>query len=297
MSPRTLKGLTLLLVSALAASACGDEPEPTSEAVEPLSCVVGSFALKKLSLPEASGAAWVSGALGDGWLVVADHGNEGRAVHVSPDGSVSTEVELPLDMSAGDDLEGLAWSPQGRLVGLTSAGYLRQWSLKANPPQLAQLAQAISDDEAWVCGAQENNCGPNWEGLCFDPEPAPDGCAGFAVSKTLGELVCLRESGAGFALDPTVRVEVTKEGRLSGCDYELVAPHRLIVAGNDKSQNAFWEVLDSRTPESADVEKLKIEGTLNQEAVAFGPEGRILSFGDEETITGEGSAIVSFTCL
>ena len=57
MSPRTLKGLTLLLVSALAASACGDEPESAPEAADPLSCVVGSFALKKLSLPEASGAA------------------------------------------------------------------------------------------------------------------------------------------------------------------------------------------------------------------------------------------------
>jgi hypothetical protein len=297
MSPQARKGLTLLLVAACAVAACANEPEEPSSPPRPLSCIASTFSLKKLEMPEASGAAWVSHVAGDGWLVVADHGNNGRAVLVGVDGSTVAEFELPLDLGAGDDLEGLAWSRAGRLVGITSSGYLRQWTLDTSPPQLAQLAQAISADPQWICDAQDNNCGPNWEGLCLDPAPEPDGCAGFVVSKTLGELVCLRASGASYSLDPSVRIEVTKDGRLSGCDYEPQAPYRLVVAGNDQAQNKLWEITTPRDPEAAQSEKLEIEGTLNQEAIAFGPQGVLLSFGDEETITGEGSAIVSFYCL
>ena len=297
MSPQLASGLSLLLLAALSAAGCAETVEEPPLPPEPMTCVPSTFALKKLDMPEASGAAWVSSALGDGWLIVADNGNDGRAVLVDGDAAVLAELKLPLDEGAGDDLEGLAWSVEERLVGLTSSGHLRQWSFDSDPPQLIQLAQAISDDPAWTCDPQDNNCGPNWEGICLDPAPEPDGCAGFAVSKSLGELVCLRSSGASYKLDPSVRIEVTKEGRLSGCDYELVEPHRLIVAGNDQSQNKLWEVLSPRDPEAFEAEKLEIEGTLNQEAIAFGPDGRLLSFGDEETVTGEGSAIISFYCL
>ncbi len=297
MSPQLVRGLVLLPLMWATVSACGASADPETSPQAPLRCVVGSFAIKTLDLPEASGATWVSSAMGDGWLIVADHGNNGRAAFLSPDGATQSELELPLDSNAGDDLEGLAWSDQGRVVGLTSSGHLRQWSLDSDPPQLIQLAQAISDDVEWVCDAQENNCGPNWEGLCLDPKPEPEGCVGFAVSKTLGELVCLRAQGQSYKLDPSVRIDVTKGGRLSGCDYELSEPYRLIVAGNDQSQNAFWEIIEPRAPEETYAEKLEIEGTLNQEAIAFSPEGKLLSLGDEETITGEGSAIVSFTCL
>jgi len=297
MRPQAARGLTLLLFAALGAASCTDEPEEAPSLPQPLSCIASTFPLKTLEMPEASGAAWVSSVHGDGWVVVADHGNEGRASLLGIDGSILAEFDLPLDLGAGDDLEGLAWSSADRLVGLTSSGYIRQWTLATSPPQLVQLAQAISADPQWICDAQENNCGPNWEGLCLDPSPEPDGCVGFAVSKALGELVCLRESGASYTLDPFVRIKVTKEGRLSGCDYELEPPHRLIAAGNDEAQSKVWEITSSRTPEEADSEKLEIEGTLNQEAVSFGPEGALLSFGDEETVTGEGSAIVSFYCL
>lgn len=297
MSPQAVRGLTLLLVATFTVAACADEPEePTPSLPQPLSCIASTFPLKALEMPEASGAAWVSCAAGDGWLIVADNGNDGRATLLGADGTLLAELELPLDEGAGDDMEGLAWSA-GRLIGLTSSGYIRQWSLDTVAPQLIQLAQAISEDAQWMCGAQENNCGPNWEGLCLDPAPEPGGCAGFVVSKTLGELVCLRASGASYTLDPTIRIEVTKEGRLSGCDYEPQSPYRLIVAGNDEAQNKLWEITTPRDLSTAQSEKLEIEGTLNQEAIAFGPQGVLLSFGDEETITGEGSAIVSFYCL
>jgi len=297
VSPQLFRGLTVLLLAALCAAACAEEVEEAPSPPQPLACVPSTFTIKTLELPEASGAAWVSSGLGDGWLIVADHGNDGRAVLLGEEASVLAELNLPLDEGAGDDIEGLAWSNQDRLVGLTSSGYIRQWSLESDPPQLVQLAQAISGDPLWTCDALDNNCGPNWEGLCLDPAPEAGGCAGFAVSKTLGELVCLRTEGASYVLDPSVRIEVTKDGRLSGCDYELTSPHRLIVAGNDQSQNKLWEISSPRDPEAADAEKLEIEGTLNQEAIAFSPDGRLLSFGDEEAITGEGSAIVAFFCL
>lgn len=297
MSPQVIRGLPILLLTALSAVGC---PTATEEPAAPdaeIACVAGSFPLKKLELPEASGAAWVSSAHGEGWLIVSDHGNEGRAVFITPEGDTPRELELPLDPGAGDDLEGLAWSSAGRLVGLTSSGYVRQWSLEASGPQLVQLSQAISDDDDWICGALENNCGPNWEGLCLDPAPSAGGCAGFAVSKELGELLCLRAVSGSYELDPSVRIEVTKSGRLSGCDYELAPPYRLLVAGNDEAQNRFWEITSPREPETAEAEKLEIEGTLNQEAIAFSPDGQLLSFGDEEAVTGEGSAIASFFCL
>ena len=297
MSPQAVSALSILLVATLGVAACADEPEePTRSLPQPLSCIASTFPMKTLEMPEASGAAWVSSAVGDGWLVVADHGNDGRAVLLGADGALAGEFELPLGEGAGDDLEGLAWSTSDRLVGLTSSGYIRQWSLDTTTPQLVQLAQPISADPAWICDPQENNCGPNWEGLCLDPVPEVGGCAGFVVSKTLGELVCLRSSGVSYTLDPTARIEVTKAGRLSGCDYETQPPYRLIVAGNDDSQNKLWEITEPRDLEAADSEKLEIEGTLNQEAIAFGPNGVLLSFGDEETITGAGSAIVSFYC-
>jgi hypothetical protein len=286
-----------LLLGCLGLGSCTDEVTPAvPEPVASLSCVPSTFITKKLDLPEASGAVWVESALGTGWLVGADNGNDGEVVLLGEGGAILAGFNLPLDEAAGDDLEGLAWSPSGRLVGLTSAGYLRQWDLDAGGPQLAQLAQAISSDPDWACAPQESNCGPNWEGLCLDPAPEEGGCAGFAVSKKRGELVCVRASGSGFVLDPQVRIDVTGKDQLSGCDYMLEAPHALVVAGNDEAENGLWVIDDPRNPLKASAHALEIGGTLNQEAVAFGPDGLMLSFGDEELVTGEGSAIVAFFC-
>jgi len=275
--------------------ACGHDEEEAPETHE-LTCLPSSFALKKLALPEASGAVWGKTHLGEGWLVVADHGNEGALSLVSASGEVVTSLELPLDESAGDDLEGLAWSTADRLVGLTSSGYVRQWSLHSETVQLTHLAVAFSDDPEWTCAAYETNCGPNWEGLCLDPAPLDAGCAGFAVSKKKGDLVCLRTDGSGFVLDPTVRIDVSGKNELSGCDYTLTPPHALLVSGNDESDNRLWEIIDHRSPAMASARALEIGGTLNQEAIAFGPDGVLLSFGDEEALTGEGSAIAAFYC-
>ena len=287
--------MALTLWGLLALSACTapvEAPDPELALV----CLPSTFALKKLDLAEASGAAWVQSAAGEGWLVVADNGNGGEAVLVGPGGEIFAELKLPLDAAAGDDIEGLAGWGGGRLVGLTSGGFLRQWSLEQAAPQLVQLAKPISADPQWVCQPQETNCGPNWEGLCLDPAPEAGGCAGFALSKALGELVCLREDLGGLVLDDSVRIKVSKKKSLSGCDYGLEAPHPLVVVGNEASDNAFWQILGHRTPQSAQVEPMEIGGTLNQEAVAFGKGGLLLSFGDEEEVTGEGSAIAAFFC-
>ena len=287
----------VMLLGSLGLASCTDEITPAELEPEPtLSCVPSTFITKKLDLPEASGAVWIESALGTGWLVGADNGNDGKVVLVGQGGAILAELNLPLDEAAGDDLEGLAWAPSGRLVGLTSAGYLRQWDLEASGPKLSQLAQAISSDPDWACGPQESNCGPNWEGLCLDPAPEDGGCAGFAVSKKRGELVCVRASGSGYVLDPELRIDVTGKNELSGCDFMLEAPHALVVGGNDEADNGLWAIVGHRQPHEASVHALEIGGTLNQEAVAFGPQGTLLSFGDEELVTGEGSAIVAFFC-
>jgi hypothetical protein len=286
-------GLWAQLIFSLSACTTPVDP-PISDPL--LVCVPTTFGLAKLDLAEASGAVWVKTDSLQGWLIGADNGNGGQAVIIGAEGELLAELNLPLDEGAGDDLEGMAWSKAGQLVGLTSAGYLRRWTLTDTGGHLTQLASPISSDPQWICEPHESNCGANWEGLCLDPAPLEGGCAGFAVSKELGELFCVREGESGFVLDADVRIKVTKKKRLSGCDYALEPPHHLVVAGNDTSDDALWQILGHREPLGASAELLEVGGSLNQEALAFGPGGALLSFGDEEEISGLGSAIAAFFC-
>lgn len=272
--------------------ACSDEPAPAPT----LRCQVAQTLTDSIALSEASGAVWVESPLGEGWLVVADQGHEGEAVLVAKGTLLTQSYDLPLDPGAGDDLEGLALAPDGRLVGLTSAGYLRQWTLAAGGIQLDQLAQPITEETDWLCAPQDSNCGANFEGLCLDPAPVGSACAGFAVSKEKGKLVCVVAAGAEYMLDTSRKIKVTGDDQLSGCDYELEPPHRLVVAGNDESFGALWEILHHGDTESALAVVLPVTGAPNQEAIAFGPDGALISFGDEQILTGEGSPVVGFSC-
>ncbi|MEC9072627.1 MAG: hypothetical protein VX938_09625, partial [Myxococcota bacterium] len=238
---------------------------------------------------------WVSEASIEGWFVVSDAGHGGDAVWISPGGDEVQEVSLPLDEGAGDDLEGLGFTPDGHLVALTSGGYLRKWMFSQGEPVISLLAQPISDDPFWRCDDPEKaNCDPDYEGLCLDPSPRSGSCAGFAVSKERGLLVCLVPSGASYVVDDERTITVGEPGQLSGCSYELESPHRLIAAGNDKADGRIWEVRSPRDLDRLEIRPLGVTGPDGQEAAAFGPDGLLLLIGDtqdpEETAAPTGAA-------
>lgn len=286
-------------------AACGgpvgspDTAADGSGAVVPpaLSCVTAEAPLDTLPVTEASGAVWVSSPLGEGWLVVSDAGHQGAVALVPADGSEVQRFSLPLDEGTGDDVEGLSVAPDGQVVALTSGGYLRKWLLSEQGPVLSQLAQPISEDPFWRCEDPEDaNCEPDYEGLCLDPEPTVGACAGFAVSKARGLLVCLVASGATYAVDPDRAITVGEPDGLSGCDYEVVPPHRLVVVGNDQSDGRIWEVRSPRDLAQAEVRPLGIAGPEGQEAAAFGPDGLLLLIADTQDPEEEAAPVRAAQC-
>jgi hypothetical protein len=250
-----------------------------------------------IPLPEASGAARLGPRR---YLVIADSGNEGRGLIVDEAAQVTIPVTLPLGAGAGDDLEGLDIAPDGRVFGITSAGWLRAWRFESEGSQASLVfgPARVSDDPEWTCAPNGVNCGPNYEGLCL--HPAPDGaegdrCAGWLVSKARGELVCLRTAGEGYRVDTAVLKVVAPANQLSGCAYEPEPPYRLVVAGNVFSGDRIWEVGDH------DIEQLPESGAGNQETLLV-LEGarpgapRILSFGDLQELSDGQSPRVVLDC-
>ncbi|TNF29901.1 MAG: hypothetical protein EP329_14620 [Deltaproteobacteria bacterium] len=269
----------------LAAAEDTAQPEPG-----PLSGCVEQTPLTWLELPEASGAARLDAA-GDRVVVVADSGNRGQAVLLDLAAGTAVPAALPVDDGVGDDLEGLARALDGRIVGLTSAGWFREWRLDGAGFAVVRPAYRGSDAPGWSCEARQVNCGPNYEGLCLDPAPAEGGCVGFAASKANGVLVCVRAGADGFRIDPAVTIAVTEGnpsqpdlGPLSGCSYEPAPPHRLVVAGNAFTGSRLWEVVDHRSPASATVHELPYVGAPNQEAVLFVAGRSLASFGDLQSL-------------
>jgi len=252
-----------------------------------------------LPMHEASGAAW----LGDGRvLVAADSGHGGEALFLDLAEGQTVPLVLPLGDGASDDIEGLATAPDGRVVGATSGGWLREWTVEGEVVTLARGPYAVTDPGDWLCAARRGNCKKNYEGLCLDPAPSEGGCVGFLASKTDGVLVCLRHGAEGYRLDPEVLIDVASEaggdierGPLSGCAYEPSPPHRLVVAGNIFTMAAIWEVVGHRDPATAVVERLPLMGAANQEAIVIVDGERMLSFGDLQRF-GEGSPVIRFAC-
>jgi len=150
---------------------------------------------------------------------------------------------------------------------------------------------ALSDDPAWVCEPFGVNCGANFEGLCLHPAPEVGACAGWAASKATGELVCLVPSGQGYRLDASRRIAITEPERISGCAFEPIAPHRLVVAGNLFSGSALWEVTAS-----GEAREFQERGAGNQEAVVVLAGGRLQSYGDGQDLLAGESPRVRFEC-
>jgi len=267
----------------------------------PLSACAEQPPLTWLSLPEASGAALLDDE-GARAVVVADSGNHGQAVILDLSSGAETATTLPVDDGVGDDVEGLARAPDGRIVGLTSAGWFREWRVEGDAFVAVKTAYRGTDDSTWSCPPLGVNCAANYEGLCLDPTPPEGGCVGFAASKAQGRLVCVRSGEDGFRLDPSVTIAITDGntdnpdlGPLSGCSYEPTEPHRLLVGGNAFTGSTLWEVVEHRTPAAAGVTELPFAGAPNQEAVLFLSAKGFASFGDLQSFETR-SPRVSFLC-
>jgi len=247
--------------------------EPTSW---PHACVIATS--DTIALPEASGAALLDDHRA---LVVADSGNHGQALVLDLTTGASTPLTLPLG-GAGDDVEDLTRAPDGTIWGVTSPGWLLAWTFVGDVPTLVLGPLPLADEGDWRCAIDGVNCAANYEGLCLDPTPH-DRCVGWAVSKARGVLVCLVAEGAAYRIDPTTTIAVAPADQLSGCDYEPVAPYRLLVAGNLNSGSLIWQVdVAEGTTALFDA---NASATGNQEALLVTADQRVHSFGDLQDLT------------
>ncbi len=245
-----------------------------------------------IPLPEASGAALLDPTRA---LVVSDSGNNGVAVIFDMATETTVPTELPLGTGAGDDVEGLSVAPDGRVWGITSAGWLRVWQPSSTDTSFSLVGGPIavaSLESPWACDAQLVNCGPNYEGLCLHPAPVAGECSGYLASKAYGQLACLveRADGAGYEVDSSRLIDVAPNDQLSGCTFEPVAPYRLFVAGNVFSPSRIWWVDTDET-----VVPFALVGAGNQEAL-LATESGLWSFGDVQGILGDQSPVTRIDC-
>jgi hypothetical protein len=266
-----------------AGAAAADEP-PEGTTTANGRCTKQAFATE-LSVPEASGSDWFEGANGPRILVIADSGNRGAWLEIDPgDGAVKAVGNLPLDGGASDDLEGLAISG-GIAYAITSSGYLRSWKRGAERWEAVDAAYPIGPPgdkpQSLACAnSRVVNCGKNYEGLCLADPPAADGCAGFAVAKTDGTLICLTRGADGrLAADPKRTIHLGEPGQLAGCE---ISPEgdRVWVGANLFGRNGVWAITDWRDPARAHVEHIGDFGPGFCESIAVGPGSIVYRFSD-----------------
>jgi len=227
-------------------------------------------------VPEASGAAWltIDGKLG--LLVVSDSGNDGAYALIDPEtGTLREQGKLPIG-GGSDDLEGLAIRG-GKLVGISSSGWIRVWertrtgfALVAGPYPLGPIdlpdkKRAKPGDPGMVCSERTSNCGRDYEGICLAPSPAGP-CLGFAASKTDGRLYCLVDKAGKLAVERSLAIPIAQSGAIADCAFsdrgELFVGSNLFDAAN------VYRVFNWADPANAQVDKLGALGIGFPETIA-----------------------------
>ncbi len=269
-----------------------DAPSPPKPAVAPTSpastdgsitCTHQPFA-STIPLAEASGATVLeNGTL----IVVGDSGTDGAFLHLdAKTGAVQHKGKLPLDSKSSDDLEGLAHM-DGKLYGITSSGWMREWAPKQSGYKLIAQSYALAkyDSKMLVCrDPRDSNCAQNYEGLCLQAtHPKPGQCAGFAASKTKGLLICLtyqqaRPGRGTLRLDPSRTISVASAHALTGCHFD--ENDRLWFGTNFFAANSIGFVEGWQTPKTATITELGPVGFGFDEALAVGPGGAVYRFSD-----------------
>ena len=240
------------------------------------SCERAAFA-ESSPVPEASGAAWltIDGKLA--LVVIGDSGNDGAYAIVDPEtGDTREQGKLPL-AGKDDDLEGAA-AQGGRLVAITSPGWIRVWERSANGFTLVDGPYAlgpIDEDrgngnspppgDGMVCAQARTNCGRNYEGLCLAPSPS-GACVGFAASKADGHLYCLTEKDHRLAVDRTKAIVITKPGALADCAFS--DDGTLLAGSNLFDTSHVYRVEGWHDPASARVVSLGTLGIGFPETIA-----------------------------
>jgi hypothetical protein len=288
---------------ALVAVACGRSegggpapearaPASDPEAVAAPPCQAQAFA-DELALPEASAATWLEVDGAPAILVVGDSGTRGAYALIDPtSGAVRERGALPLGDGASDDLEGITAS-DGRVWGLTSAGWMRVWkrdgagfALVDGPYPIAPVDGTVprwtahgSATDSLACAARGTNCGKNYEGLCLRAPATDDACAGFAASRADGRLWCLVRDGARVVADGGRSIAVARPLALTGCDF---APDGdALWAGTNLLDAArVYRVDGWRTPATARAVAVASLPVGFPEALAVGPAGAIYRFSD-----------------
>jgi hypothetical protein len=255
-------------------------------------------------VPEASAAAQVQLRPGsDEILVVSDSFRNGAAMAWRA-GAEPRPITLPLDANASDDMEGMAWLPEGtasHLYTLTSSGAIRRYV----PDGSGGLRQ---DMDAYRIGApplscgelRAFNCGKNWEGLCLRRATARARCAGYAASKTDTALYCVvRDDHGRLAIDPSrppLALSLTRvwgrEGVLSDCAFgaEGGPAEGVLLVTTNVFGGSITYIVDERTGQAT---PLDVMSTLSNEAVAVDSDGGLYAFMDDN---GPTSVATHFFC-
>jgi len=198
----------------------------------PPACEQLPFA-ESTTVPEASGAAWLTIDGKPELVVVSDSGNNGAYGIVDPETGATIETgTLPLSTEASDDIEGVA-ARGDQVLGLTSSGWMRVWQRKGKAFELVgkpyplgpvDLPDTKNNDRApqgdgMVCKGTVVNCGRNYEGLCIAPVPREGACVGFAASKADGHLYCLTDEAGKLVVHHDRAIEIGRPGTLADCAF------------------------------------------------------------------------------
>ncbi len=258
-----------------------------------------------LDVAEASAAAEVELQPGvRELLVVSDSGRNGAALAYRLPSGPARSLLLPLDPSASDDVEGIAWvtaGPRGgggALYALTSSGAMRRFVPDGRGGlRRDQDAYPIGPPPRACTNLRDVNCGRNYEGLCLRPRSVSARCAGYAAGRKASELDCLVFQGDRLVADPLwepIRLPrgLVPANALSDCAFgaaEGPARATLLVTTNVFGGGATYV---AREPGGALV-PLELPGTLNNEAVAVDRTGALLLLGD---LDADASPSLRATC-
>ena len=306
----------LLLALACAAAACdhrataassdaGVSPTPASVVAAGVTCTRDPDFPVTLSVPEASAAAEIELTPGvRDLLVVSDSGRKGAALLWRLPSGPARPFTLPLDPTASDDVEGIAWVTAqafgggGALYTLTSSGAVRRFVPDGQGGlRRDQDAYAIAPPPRSCANLRDVNCGRNYEGLCLRPRSVSARCAGYAASKEASELDCLVFQGDRLVADtlwPPIHLGrgLVPAHALSDCAFGVAsgpAGARLLVTTNVYGGSTTYLV----TEPGGALTPLDVPGTLNNEAIVVDRDGALALFGD---IDAEISPAARYLC-